>query len=170
MTTILKLQNMNALEYAQLITVLRKSGSYNDAEPVYCSVQRLADERDTERSRGLKMKQTVGELSETVQCQAERIRALENEIRRLSTPPGNPVGWSPPRATAHLFAAPPPPMKPETTEDRSRMGRQRRELRRLNAAQRVLRMEVDLATRKLEETVEHCIHLRRQVRLLDLSK
>lgn len=169
--TIIKLVKMNSLEHAQLLSVLRMSGSYNDAEPEYCSVRRLMDERNTERATAARRLEQVRELSVLTTSQAERIRQLETEIKRLSLAPGSPVGWKPPEARPAVPPAPPPYMVTDEPEiDRSRLGRQRRELRRLNAAQRANRNELTLVTRSLEDAATEILRLRHALRIAEAVK
>jgi len=159
---------MNSIEYAQLLNVLRESGSFNDAEPLYASVRRLVDERDSERARANRLRTELSKSGEATEAAIERIRRLEQEIIRLSTPPGSAVGYSPRVNLPPLRPPAPPPAQPPALapDDRSRMGRQRRELRRLNAIQRSLRLEAERSQRLFEDAARELLDARRLLALL----
>jgi hypothetical protein len=59
------------------------------------------------------------------------------------------------------------PVAAQTPADRSLIGRQRRELRRLNQSQRLMKLELDAAQRINEDMGAHCIDLTRRLRILE---
>src|SRR5690242_16033262 len=113
---------MNSLEYAQLVNVLRASGSFNDAEPLHFSVQRLVDERNSERSRANKLRQELNDAGVNAEAALARIRRLEQEVTRLSLPLGSPVGWKPTGSgwSVTVESAPKAAQPAVSPEDRSR--------------------------------------------------
>lgn len=89
------------------------------------------------------------EALKTITERDKRIRQLEHEITRLSSPPGTAFaytheGFKPcsdrVNVCPHAAPGPPPPEPPPSPEEslRARCTRQRRELRRLNQSQRAL--------------------------------
>lgn len=152
----------------EVVTLLRAAGVYNDAEPLVCSVKRLLDERASERKRAERHQTAEAAACIQVRDHIKRIARLESEILRLSTPPGSPIGWNgkegPQRHPNPLpeVAAPDP--------DRSRIGRQRRELRRLNQRLRFLALQLDRQEHVTESVLQDLLATRAALRIAQVSK
>lgn len=156
---------MHPTEYLALLRVIRESGCYREDEPAHASVRRLMDERNLELQRAQRLKRELADAGVAAEAASDRIRRLEQEVLRLSTPRGAPVGWKPGMGVG--VEVPPLASPPE---DRSRVGRQRRELRRLNASQRLLRLEADRSQRLFEDAASALIETRKALRLAEARR
>ncbi len=168
-------------EIGKVVGVLRDARVYCDSEPLSRSVERLRDERDTDRS----MRVAERHINKTtITDYQKRIDRLESEVLRLSTPPGSSFGIECKdgklKAVSGQTVSLPagnwtiewvePPATPEPTNTdhlHARVGRQRRELRRLNQNLRLAHAELKLAQRLNEELSGHGLEQNKKIRVLE---
>ncbi len=106
---------------------------------------------------------------------SDRIGVLESEVLRLSTPPGSSfvmrpdgkpgLGVSP--YSDQTVVHPQKPAESQKDELHARAGRQRREIRRLNQSQRMMKLEVTVLRRTNEDLVGKLLEQNKYIRLLE---
>jgi len=147
------------------VEVLKAAKCYNDSEPLAESIKRLAAERDTERARAESARLGSLELR-------KKISSLESEVFRLTAPKGAAIAYTPngPKTCGQSFSAPPPPPASVPDPTRARCGRQRRELRRLNQSQLLLKLQLERQETVCESLMRELLNARDALRVAELKK
>lgn len=157
-----------AEERAAEIAALKTAMVYHDGEPLSSAIVRLVGERDSERRRSRGWPEKLHDAS-------KQIKQLESEVLRLSSPPGSSFQWDGVQGKPLLAgpgwvrweSVPAAAPVPDESKLHARCGRQRRELRRLNQNNRLMRAELQIAQRQNEDLGVHCVDQQRRIRILE---
>lgn len=149
----------------EIASALIKANCYNDGEPLRFSIDRLVGERDTEREYSKKLRAMLTAASEREVELNKRIKRLESELLRVQAPVGTSFGFKDGKTVPQGWKQPPLPELPEEEPLRARCGRQRRELRRLNQSQRLLKLQLDKQERTTEDVLKELLDTRAALRV-----
>ncbi len=143
--------------------VLKAAGYENATIPLHLLLQQVVSDLETSRQ----LRELIdGDMTEA----RDRLRQLELEVTRLSAPPGTSFSWINGKPVASVcvnFPQPDPQAEASAPaeDERPRVSRQRRELRRLNQSQRMMKLELDHANRLNEDLSAMLLQLRKAYRV-----